>query len=75
MTQTHLEDFDRDDGSEVTVEFTYTKGSPQTWVLLCEVEIIRVFNTEGSVNYTDKEHDDWALWLLENFTDDYEKDV
>lgn len=75
MSATHFETFERDDGTEVTVEYTISdydpgvcSGPPED----CyppeggEVEIVKVFNDAGTVEYTDDEGEKWSVWIAEN---------
>lgn len=83
MARTHFQSFERDDETEVTVEYTISdydpgvlSGPPEN----CyppeggEVEIIRVFTDAGDVTFTDDEAEKWSDWIAQNhdFDDDYD---
>lgn len=86
-TSTHFTDFERDDETVVTVEYTispFDPGNTYGPAENCyppeggEVEIIKVFNDAGPVNSTDAEDEKWCAWIAENhdhdgdFYDDYD---
>jgi len=80
MARTHETTFDRDDETEVTVEYTITGVVPATWWEPAEggeVEIVKVTNADGvEIKWTDDEDEKWCNWIAENhdFSDDYYED-
>lgn len=83
MARTHVMDFERDDGTEVCVEYTisdYDPGVSSGPAEICyppeggEVEIVRVNDAEGNViKWTDAEDEKWAREIAENHVfDDYD---
>lgn len=81
--RTYFETFERDNGTEVTVEYTisnYDPGVSSGPAESCyppeggEVEIIRVFDDTGNINATDLEHDKWSTWIAENHVFEDEQD-
>lgn len=83
MTRTHYTDFERDDGTEVTVEYSITSydpgvssGPPE----ICyppeggEVEIVKVFSdTNHDIAWTDDEDTKWSQKIFEDHVfDDYD---
>jgi hypothetical protein len=79
MARKFYQDFDRDDETPVTVEFTYSGGCPAHYGSLSypghpaeppEIEIVKAFNDSGDVKLTDAEDERMTLWLMENFEDD-----
>lgn len=85
MARTYFETFERDDETEVTVEYTisaYDPGVSSGPAEICyppeggEVEIIKVFNDSGDLKWTDDEDEKWSAWIAENHQfddgDDYD---
>lgn len=78
MPRTHETTFERDDETEVTVEYTISPVIPATWYEPAEggeVEIVRVTDADGvEIKWTDDEDEKWCSWIAENhdFSDDYE---
>jgi hypothetical protein len=86
MPRTHFTSFERDDETEVTVEYTISpydpgvsSGPPEN----CyppeggEVEIVSVKDEAGSdIKWTDAEDRKWCGWIAENhdFDDSYDAD-
>lgn len=76
----HYTEFERDDGSVVTVEYTITAYDPGVSsgpAESCyppeggEVEIINVKNADGEkVVTTDDEDEKWSTWIMENHDHD-----
>jgi hypothetical protein len=79
--RTHYMTFERDDETEVTVEYTisaYDPGVSSGPAESCyppeggEVEIIKVFSDSGDVKWTDEEDADWSQRIFEHHDfDDY----
>jgi hypothetical protein len=83
MTRTYYKDFERDDETEVTVEYTispYDPGNTSGPPELCyppeggEVEIVKVFSdTDTDIKITDAEDDKWSQKIFEDHDfDDYD---
>lgn len=74
MTRTHLTTFERDDGTEVTVEYTITPIIPQTYWQPAEGGEVAIVKVTGENNVeiqtTDEEDEKWCLWIFENHEDD-----
>lgn len=79
MARTFFQDFDRDDESPVTVEYTITGGcAAQTYgppedcypAEPPEVEIVKSFNDAGPITLTDAEDERMCLWIAENHEED-----
>lgn len=74
MTRTHLTTFERDDETEVTVQYTITPIIPQTYWQPAEggeVEIVKVTDENNvAIQTTDEEDEKWCLWISENHEDD-----
>jgi hypothetical protein len=91
MAHTHVMDFERDDGTEVCVEYTispYDPGVSSGPAEICyppeggEVEIVRVNDAAGNdIKWTDDEDQKWSDYIAQNhdFDDgddpDYDRDV
>jgi hypothetical protein len=90
MTQTYFKDFERNDGTEVTVEYTITPYDPGVSsgpAEICyppeggEVEIVKVITDHGNVDWTPEEDDEWSASIFEThdfddgYDDDYDRDV
>jgi hypothetical protein len=91
MSRTHTMSFERDDETEVTVEYTisdYDPGVSSGPPEICyppeggEVEIIRVNDEAGNdIKWTDDEDQKWVDYIQENhdfddgFDPDWERDV
>ena len=80
MPRTHETTFERDDETEVTVEYTITGIVPATYWQPSEggeVEIVKVTDADGNpVQHTDAEDEKWSTWIAENhdFNEDYYDD-
>jgi len=86
MTRTHLMDFERDDGTEVCIEYTisdYDPGVSSGPAEICyppeggEVEIVKVNDAAGNdIKWTDDEDAKWCREIAENhdFSGDYYDD-
>lgn len=83
MAPTYYEDFFRDDGSQVLVEFGFRAGSPATYSPNggadggdgCEVTIIKALTDEGEVELTTAEAERFEARIAETFfadDDDYD---
>lgn len=81
MARTHFTTFERDDGTEVTIEYTisdYDAGVSSGPAEICyppeggEVEIIKAFTDAGPVIWTDDEDHKWSTKIFEehDFSDD-----
>lgn len=79
MARTHFMDLERDDETEVTVEYKISAFDPG----VCsgpaedcyppeggEVEIIKVFSDAGPVKSTDAEDEKWSAYIAENHNHD-----
>lgn len=84
MTRTYYADFERDDETEVTVEYSitpYDSGNTYGPAENCyppeggEVEIVKVFSdTDTDIKITDAEDEKWRQSILErhDFDDGYD---
>lgn len=79
MARTHFQDFDRDAGTSVTVEYTVSGGCAAHMGTLSyeghpseppEVEIVKAFNDDGPVVLTSAEDERFCLWIMENHEDE-----
>ncbi|TQI72948.1 hypothetical protein FHT98_0668 [Bosea sp. AK1] len=79
MPRTHFQDFDRDDESPVTIEYTASGGCSAHMGSMTyaghpgeppEIEIVKAFNEAGPVTLTQAEDERMCLWLAENHEDD-----
>jgi len=79
MPRTYFQDFNREDGTSITVEYSFSPGSPTTYSPMigacggdaCDVEIIKAFtDTEKDVVLTDLESERFTDWLIEHHPDD-----
>lgn len=79
MAKTYLSDFDRDDETPVTVEYTISGGCAAHMGSLSyaghpaeapEVEFVKAFNDAGPVVLTDAESERMYQWIIENHEDD-----
>lgn len=79
MPRTHFQDFERDDESPVTVEYTASGGcSPHYGSMTYaghpgeapEIEIVNAFNETGPVTLTQAEDERMCLWIAENHVED-----
>ncbi|MCC6480305.1 MAG: hypothetical protein IT552_14000 [Sphingomonadaceae bacterium] len=79
MIRTHFMELERDDGTDVTVEYSisaYDPGVCSGPAEACyppeggEVEIIKVFNDAGPVKSTDAEDEKWSAHIAENHDHD-----
>lgn len=83
MTRTHYKSFERDDETEVTVEYSitpYDPGNTYGPAENCyppeggEVEIVKVFSdTDTDIAWTDEEDTKWSKKIFEDHDfDDYD---
>lgn len=79
MGRTFFQDFDRDDESPVTVEYTASGGCEPHYGSMTyaghpgeapEIEIVKAFNDAGPVTLTQAEDERIRLWLAENHVED-----
>lgn len=79
MPVTYDQDFERDDETEVTVEYTYSGGSPAHYGSLTypghpaeppEIEIVRAYTKDGDVTLTPAEDERFTNWIAENHVED-----
>lgn len=79
MPRTFFQDFDRDDGTPVTVEYSARGGCPAHYGSMSyaghpaegpEIEIVKAFNDAGPVSLTDAEDERMWLWIAEHHEDD-----
>ena len=69
MARTYFEDFDRDDGSRVTVEYSFAGGSETSYSPLsgasggdpCEVAIVKAWTPEQLILYTFEALQSWSV--------------
>jgi hypothetical protein len=72
---THFHDFARPDGTVVTVEFTFSPGSPPTYTPMhgadggdaTECEIVKAFAGDAPVELPDDEREKYEEWLVGNY--------
>lgn len=78
MPRTYYQDFDRDDESPVTVEYTASGGCSAHMGSMTyaghpaeapEIEIVKAFNDAGPVMLTPAEDERMSTWLAENHED------
>ncbi len=83
MPRTFFQDFDRDDETEVTVEYTISGGCAPHYGSMNypghpgeppEVEIVKAFNDAGAVTLTQAEDERMCLWIAENHIDEPDYD-
>lgn len=86
MSATHFTSFERDDETEVTVEYTispYDPGVSSGPPEICyppeggEVEIVGVNDADGrELQWTDAEDEKWSDWIAQNhdFDDGFDPD-
>jgi hypothetical protein len=83
MARTYFKDFEREDGTEITVEYSitpYDSGVSSGPAEICyppeggEVEILKAFTDAGPIDLTDDEERVWPQDIFENhdFSDDYD---
>lgn len=81
MARTFFWKFNRHDGTPlVTVEYSISEGSPDTYSPMygacggdaCEVEIVKAFDDNGPVIFTDDENEKWCEHICEHHEFDYD---
>lgn len=77
---TYLHNFKREDGSEITVEYTFSGGSETTYSPrygadggdCAECCIVKAFNDEGDVALPTEECEKYEAWIIENVEHRYD---
>lgn len=82
MARTYFQDFKRGDGTEVTVEYTFNEGSAPSYSPYsgadsgdpCDVSIVKAFDDNGDVEYTEDETEAWEEYIIGHHITDYDED-
>lgn len=79
MPRTFSQDFDRDDETEVTVDYTISGGCAAHYGSMTyaghpaeapEVEIVKAYTDAGPVVLTQAEDERFCQWIIENHEDE-----
>jgi hypothetical protein len=81
LARTHFQEFRRDSGATVTVEYSYSPGSETSYSPHsgasggdpAEVEIVAAFDESGGVALTDHEKELFGEWILAHCEPDYDE--